>query len=160
MPDWQDLMPGEDASKLGETAMIEREAVRRIVIKAALPDAASCTTFDQLVAHTSIPYQLVAHKFGPKALDDLEVAMLRWPSKSALMMAMDEIVDLYPHEDVQVVGMVFPWRGRGGLHVFTYGDRLPYTVGASGRFWRLRDGYYLLEPIDSFIERLGPAEDW
>lgn len=146
-----------DASEL---RMLEHEAVRRILIKSELSKEVQCTTFDELVMQTGFPLRLVAYKFRPKALDDLDIAMMRHPTKSPLIMAIDEIFEQNPGVQQCDLGMVFPWRGYGGLHVLTNDTSLPVQPGTSGRFWQLGGAYYLLEQLDSFIQRLGPSEDW
>jgi len=160
MAEWDDLMPGEDGSKLDSEGMIEREAVRRILVKTELSGEVQCDTFEQLMTHTGFPLRLVVHKFRPKALDELDIDMLRRPTKSAIIMAIDDILDQHYGMHPCDIGMVFPWPGYGGLHVLTSDTSLPYTPGASGRFWRLGGMYYLLEHIDSFIGRLDPPDEW
>jgi len=160
MAEWDDLMPGENGMKLDSEGMIEREAVRRILVKTELSKEIQCETFTQLVMATGFPLQLVVHKFRTKDLDDIDIDMMLRPTKSALIVAVDDIFAQYPDVQQCDLGMVFPWMGHGGLHVLTNDTSLPYTLGASGRFWRIGGMYYLLEHIDSFIERLGPSDEW
>ncbi len=140
--------------------MIEQEAVRRILVKTELSKECSCNTFEELVVQVGFPLRLVIHKFRSKELDDLDVDMMRRPTKAPLIMAVEEVYENNPGVSQCDLGMVFPWRGYGGLHVLTNDARLPIQLGTSGRFWRIGSAYYLLEPIDSFIQRLGPPDEW
>jgi len=147
-------------TRTSEDLMIEQEAVRRILVRAKLSGAHSCNTFEELVMQTGFPFRLVVYKFRPNALDALDIAMMRHPTKAPLIMAIDEFLESNPGVSQCDLGMVFPWLGHGGMHVLTNDHRLPVQPGTSGRFWQLGGMYYLLEPIDSFIRRLGPPEDW
>lgn len=143
-----------------ELRMLEHEAVRRILFKAGLSRQVNCGTLEELVMQIGFPLRLVMHKFRPKALDDLDFDMMRRPTKAPLIMAIDEIFEQNSGVQQCDLGMIFPWQGHGGLYVLTNDMSLPTQSGTSGRFWQLRGMYYLLEPIDSFVGRLGPPEDW
>jgi len=145
-----------DASREGTEAMLEQEAVRRIITKSKLK-CLSARTFSDLVMEAGFPYQLTAQKFSTHDLSNLLMGMRKWPTKTAPMMAFDEIQgDTYETD----VGIVFPWQGFGGLHVFTMDSMLPFEPGTSGMYWCVAGKYYLLQHIDSFIARIGPPADW
>jgi hypothetical protein len=154
-------MPGEDASKLDTLQLIEQEAVRRILVKSQLSREVHAKTFEQLVMASGFPYRLAAHKFKTRELDELDVDMRKRPTKAPLMMVFDELKERHDGSISEFdLGLCFPWRGYGGLHVLTCDTSLPSRPGTHGRFWQIGGIYFLLQHIDSLIGRLGPPEEW
>lgn len=158
--DWDDLMPGEDASKLGDLQMIEQEAVRRILVKSELSREVHAKTFEELVMAAGFPYRLAAHKFKTRELDELDVDMRKRPTKAPLMMVFDELKEQHENISEFDLGLCFPWRGHGGLQVLTCDTSIPSQPGKQGWFWQVGGIYFLLQHIDSFLQQLGPPEDW
>lgn len=151
---------GADWTAEAINGMIAQEAVRRILTKNKLGKEVGATTFEELMMATGFPYWLVPYKFSARELDNLIIDMRARPTKSLLLTTMDEVDACHAQERCDL-GLVFPWRGMGGLHVLTNDNALrPTLMGTSGMFWRVEGVYYLLEPLDSLIARLGPPDEW
>ena len=140
--------------------MLEQEAVRKLLTAAgAGAKAKEITTFGGLCG-LGFPYCLAAVEFSRRELVDLDKEMLRRPTTSALLLAFETECAKRPEMSEYGSGLVFSWYGMGGLHVCTRDTTLPQTPGRTGRFWRVNNDYYLLEPLRCLSERLGPMEDW
>lgn len=162
MPDWQDMMPHIKKGGANPLAHIEHEALRRILTKSGAGNGAAAS-FVALAEQLNFPYLLVAWRVSQNVAGQLDIAMLRQPTQSPLLVAFDDAVERLAadHNTVSAdVGLVFKWHGYGGFYVLTCDAVLPQQVGQHGRFWRVQNTYYLLEPLDSLIERVGPASDW
>jgi len=157
--DWDELMPSDGISAEDTCQLIEQSAVRRILVKSGQSGAVHARNFEELAAATGFPYVMAAHKFATRDLNSLEIDMRKRPTKAALMLAFEEALEDNEGLEATEIGLCFPWRGQGGLHILTCESSL-VRVGKAGRFWKLDGVYFLLQHIDSFIQQLGPPEDW
>lgn len=137
---------------------IAAEAVRRICVKSGLGGGAASNP-TELMERCNFPYELVVHEFKSRELKELLPDVRRSRGNSHLAFAFDCACD-HAGTNKYNTAMVFVWQGFGGMHVVTVDQNLPYEVGDMGMFWRIGGNTYLLEPIDSFIERLGNADNW
>lgn len=155
--DWQDMFPDKAQQTRGAMDKLEHEATRRLLIKCGLPTD-TAENFSGLLQNTSLCYRLVAHKFRLEQLINLYADMRHRPKKTALLAAFEDAGGEGGSD--AGVALIFNWIGGGGLHALTMHSTTPFTLGAAGSFWRVGGWLYLLEPFDSFCERIGPATDW
>lgn len=159
--DWSELMPFDDPIELGSLQALEQEAVRRILVKSKLSSKIFAKTFEELVMAVGFPYRLVAHRFESRELRDIELEMRRHPTQTALILAFEEAAErLADNANRFDLGLCFSWHGHGGLHVLTCENNWPTGMGKCGHFWKIGKTLYLLQPLDSLLEQLGPPTDW
>lgn len=154
--DYQEILGSECTCE----GTVERETVRRILSAAGLKSS-DANDFAGLQA-LGFPFLMIAHKFQKRDLDSIDVDMRKRPSKAALMIVYEEMIEQLQSDTCRPadIALVFNWPGHGGLHVLTHDLLMPYRLGSYGQYWHIGGRYYLLEPLGSFAERHDAFENW
>lgn len=143
------------ASNLGREAQLEREAVRKILVKSGSKNR-TAETFSDLQA-IGFPMRLTARAPKKRDMQGLFLDLFSRPTKTFPYGAYTDALEEFPDAEGQL-GVVMPWFGKGGLYVFH--DWATVTLGTAGFYIKMDGRYFYFEKLTSLIERLGPAEDW
>lgn len=154
MSGWKDFLEPEDS-----TVSLEREAVSRILTKSGL-NSGKAKSFEDLYGLLNYPFLLVARKFKTYALDCFDKDMRKSPTRTQVFADFDSIATEHHWVAMEAVGMVFSWTGRGGIYVMTSTSEWPSRGGTYGRYFRVKNRYYFVETLDSFISKVGNASEW
>jgi len=164
---WETFLPDPNASMEDRILRCEHTAVQYILQKAQLgPQTAAVMAtgestllkFSALSICTGFPLSLVSVAFKTKQLQLFDKDLDARPEKTPLFKTFADLQKTASDDLYGRMGVVFIWRGRGKFHVFhnmTTGD-----LGRQGRWWRVDGELRFLEPLDAFVERLGPANEW
>jgi len=154
MSGWKEFLEPEDS-----TVSLERESVSRILTKSGLAGN-KAQSFEELYGILGYPFMLTARKFKKYALDCFDKEMRKSPTRTQVFADFDAIASACDLVDQSAIGMVFSWTGCGGIHVMTSTSEWPSRGGTYGRYFQVKNRYYFVETLDSFISRVGNAKEW